>query len=189
LPYKKRIKEVQSTVMADVRRSNMALSARISEARAAAGPDICDAFDGMVEGVITQAELERRKLMGEVGAGLAGNAEEQELLRRLGADGYARKKGKGSRIGGRAEKSWSDEEYMSDGGTVHAPGAAARQARAKAIAEGKLVPSPGAGTGKFRGPRGSSGSPMDRLKTAQWEMESDLARLQKLEQVETDQVR
>jgi hypothetical protein len=60
LPYKKRIKEMQSTVMQDVRRSTLLHSQRVAEARAAAGEEVCGAFDSMVDGVITQAEIERR---------------------------------------------------------------------------------------------------------------------------------
>ena len=51
---------MQSTVMQDVRRSTLLHSQRVAEARAAAGEEVCGAFDSMVDGVITQAEIERR---------------------------------------------------------------------------------------------------------------------------------
>lgn len=71
-------------MMESVRLSNMAhsFSLRDAEARSVAGPEICDTFDGtsMIDGVITEAEIERRKKMAELGVGLAGNKEEQEIL-------------------------------------------------------------------------------------------------------------
>eukprot|EP01043_Picozoa_sp_COSAG02_P090658 COSAG02_NODE_27478_length_608_cov_2.516699_1_plen_133_part_00 len=121
--------------MQDVRRSTLLHSKRIAEARAAAGEEVCEAFDNMVDGVVTEAEMERRRQIGELSQGLTSNAAAQAQLRQRGAEQIATRRAAGK------DSETSDDEYMSDGGTVYAKGATAREARAKAIAEGKLTPS------------------------------------------------
>lgn len=196
---------MQSTVMYDVRQSTLMHSKRIAEARAAAGEEVCEAFDNMVDGVVAQAEIARRRRMGELSQGLSSNAAAQAQLRQRGAEEIARRRAaeKGSEN--------SDDEYMSDGGTVYAKGAAAREARAKAIAEGKSTPSgrrrnkgaqPASPRGVrsydgYRGPSSGSVATVGMSKHSQKEMAkllsdeggmlADLKRLKQLEAVETEQ--
>jgi uncharacterized coiled-coil protein SlyX len=143
--------------------------------------------------------------MGELAHDLDGNAAAQQELRQRGAEEIARRRAaKKGQAGAGAGDYSSDDEYMSDGGTVYAKGAAAKKARAKAIAEGKLAPrgfqpaSP-RGTRGWDGYNGSgsgsdvSGMPkhsrkeMAKLLREEGGMLADLDRLKQLEAVETEQ--
>ena len=193
LPYKERLKSIQSTVMQSVRDSIRLHSQRVAEARAAAGEEVCEAFDNMVDGVVAVAEVERRQQMGEISQELASNSASQAQLRQRGAEEIVRRRTTGT--GSMIEGENSDDEYTSDGGTVYAEGAAAREARDKAIAEGKLK---GHHPASSRGARGVDGldraeisrhtqDEMAKLLRDESGMLADLERLKQLEAVETEQ--